>query len=74
LAEGLRKLKRRWIKLKKHELTIEVNAKQRKNIQTNTQFFSMDVGTGKKIITITLDGQRLDLTNATVVLAFECVV
>lgn len=58
---------------KQHELTIDIGASSRTNIMTNTTFFTMDIKTGKKVINFTLNGERLDLTDATVMLGFEFV-
>ena len=58
---------------KLHELTINVSSQSRTNLITNTTFFTMDVQTGKKIINFTLENEPLDLTNATVMLAFDFV-
>jgi len=57
--------------IKRHELTIDISARSRTNIITNTTFFSMDVETGEKIINFTLDGHPFDLTGKNVVLGFD---
>ena len=58
---------------KLHELTINVSSQSRTNMVTNTTFFTMDVGTAKKIINFTIENEPLDLTDATVMLAFDFV-
>lgn len=58
---------------KLNELTIDISASSRTNIITNTTFFTMDVETAKKVINFTLNGERFDLTNATVLLGFDFV-
>lgn len=58
---------------KQHELTIDVSPHARRNIITNTTFFSMDVATGKKRINFIQGDRRLNLTDATVMLGFEFV-
>ena len=58
---------------KQHELTINISAQSRTNLITNTTFFSMDVETAKKIINFTHNNAPVDLTDTTVLLAFEFV-
>lgn len=58
---------------KQHELTIDISANRRRSVVTNTQFFTKDVGTGKKIINFTMDGVPFNLTDKKVVLGFEFV-
>jgi len=58
---------------KLHELTLDVSAKSRTNVVTNTTFFSMDVKTARKMINFTVDGEPLDLSEASVMLAFDFV-
>ena len=58
---------------KQHELTIDMSASRRRNIVTDTNFFTMDLGTGKKVIRFTLDGKPFDLTDKQVLLGFEFV-
>ena len=55
------------------ELTLNVSARRRRKMVTNTAFFSQDVGTGRKVIHFRLDDQPLSLTGATVVMGFEFV-
>lgn len=56
---------------KTHELTIDINAKNRENIENKTTFFSMDAGTGEKMINFTRDHMAYDLTGAEVHMAFH---
>jgi len=58
---------------KVHELDINITAQSRTNVVTNTDFFTMDVETAKKIINFTSEGEPLDLSSATVLLGFEFV-
>lgn len=56
---------------KTHELTIDINAENRENVENKTTFFSMDAGTGEKIINFTRDHMAYDLTGAEVHMAFH---
>ena len=58
---------------KTHELTIDINAKNREVLDNDTTFFSMDAGTGEKIINFTRDDMAYDLTGAEVHVAFHFV-
>lgn len=55
------------------ELTINATAMNRQNHNNNTTFFSFDRRTAKKILHLQIEGQPLDLTNATVILGFQFV-
>jgi len=56
---------------KTHELVIDINARSRENIITDTTFFTMDIGTGEKIISFTRNHQAFDLTNVEVLVGFH---
>lgn len=56
---------------KRHELTINISARSRTDIVTDTVFFTMDVDVAQKIIHFTLDNNPLDLRNAIVLLGFH---
>ena len=59
---------------KQHELTIDINPNERiAPTATNTNFFSMDIKTGKLIINFRLHNQTLDLTSANVLIGFHFV-
>jgi hypothetical protein len=58
---------------KTQELTIDINARNRENIENDTTFFSMDAGTAEKIINFTRDHMAYDLTGAEVHIAFHFV-
>jgi len=55
---------------KKHLLTIDISARSRQVITTNTTFWSMDYETGKLRINFVSNAQPLNLTGATVLLGF----
>jgi len=58
---------------KTHELVIDINARSRENIMSDTTFFSMDAGTSEKVIRFTRNHQSFDLTSAMVVIGFHFV-
>jgi len=58
---------------KTHELVIDVSARSRDTILTDTTFFSQDVGTGEKVISFMRNHQALDLTGAEVLIGFHFV-
>jgi len=58
---------------KQHELTLDISATKQRPVVTNTQFFTRDIQTGKKIINFTLDGVPVNLTDKKIILGFEFV-
>jgi len=55
---------------KKHLLTIDISARTRQVITTNTTFWTRDIGTGKFSINFVSLNQPVDLTGAMVLLGF----
>jgi len=55
------------------ELTVDVNPRNREEMDTDITFFSLDAGTAEKIINFTRDHMAFDLTDATVVVGFHFV-
>ena len=53
-----------------NELTLNKTAQKRIDMVTNTEFFTYDQKTAKKIIHFQLEGEELDLTNANIILGF----
>ncbi|SFD56270.1 protein of unknown function [Enterococcus casseliflavus] len=53
-----------------NELTLNKTAQKRVDVATNTEFFTYDQKTAKKIIHFQLEGEELDLTNANIILGF----
>ena len=71
--ERKKKMSRNTNRNKTHELVIDINARSRENIISDTTFFSVDAGTSEKIISFTRNHQSFDLTDATVVIGFHFV-
>jgi len=56
---------------KKHLLTIDISARTRQIITTNTTFWTLDIGVGKLKINFVSNNQPVNLTGATVLLGFN---
>ncbi|WP_461198564.1 hypothetical protein [Enterococcus sp. N249-2] len=53
-----------------NELILNKTAQKRVDVATNTEFFTYDQNTAKKIIHFQLEGEQLDLSNANIILGF----